>query len=306
VVSIVQAEVLSSSSWSGSFSSNVTAGNTVFLFAFQYTSSGATMGSSAPTFGGSGVSGAVKLLEKQGAGSDNTVYGAIWMLPDLAGGAASCGLTNSGGIVDSYVGLIGIEASGLGASPVLDAASPNPETGTNNSGSPSSGATGDTVSAPDIILGMAVEYGTTLTLPGGAWSGLQTISEFTAAGWQIASGSGSPYTYTASGAGASWVAGVAAVTAGTTNVTGTFGTAMAPMGLAFTGAETVSGHASLAMAPMGLAFSGEETGASVTGMFSMAMAPMRLRFSQRGPAAGGYVPDSDEAREFKRWLLWDL
>jgi len=92
---------------------------------------------------------------------------------------------------------------------------------------------------------------------------------------------------------------------GPTNVTGTFSAAMAPMALAFSGAETISGQARVAMGPMALAFSGTETGANVTGTFSVAMAPMRLRFAQRGPAAG-YVPDGDEAREFKRWLLWDL
>jgi hypothetical protein len=209
-ISVVQSKVLSSSAWSGSFSSNVAAGSTVFLFAYQYTSSGATMGSSAPLFNGSSVAGASKLFDKQGA-STNTVYGAIWMLPNLAGGAASCALTNSGGIVDSNVGLIGIEVSGLGASPSLDSASPNPQTGTNNAGNPSSGATGNIVSSPEIILGLAVEYGVTLTLPGGAWSGLQTASGLTAAGWQVVTSSGSAYTYTATGSSASWAAGVAAV-----------------------------------------------------------------------------------------------
>ena len=211
-ISIVQSKVLSSSAWSGSFTGNVTAGNTVFLFAYQYqTASGSSMSSSAPLFNGSSVSGAVEFVTGQSGTGGNDVYGAIWMLPNLAGGAASCALTNTGGIVDTNVGLIGIEAAGLGTAPVLDTASPNPKTTGGTTVSPSSGASGNIVSSPDLILGLAVEFGVGLTLPGGAWSGLQTTSGFTAAGWQIATSSGSAYTYSGTGTGANWFAGVAAV-----------------------------------------------------------------------------------------------
>jgi hypothetical protein len=211
-ITVVQSKALSSSSWSGSFNGNVTAGSTVFLFAFQYTNSGAAMGSGSPAFGGNATPGASMLLQQQGPGTA-TVYGTIWMLPDLPGGAASCALTSTGGIVDTNVGIIGIEVSGLGASPQLDpGASPNPETGSGTSTALSSGATGDITAAAEIIVALAIPYGTSVTLPGGAWSGLETGSGQCAAGWQVPGSSGGSYTYTATGGSAqSWAAGVAAV-----------------------------------------------------------------------------------------------
>lgn len=88
------------------------------------------------------------------------------------------------------------------------------------------------------------------------------------------------------------------------NVTGTLSLAMAAMAESLTGSETISGTLSEAMAPMRMALTGHETGVNVTGTASLAMAPMRMLFNGRKPT-GQAVPDTDDAREFKRWLIWE-
>jgi hypothetical protein len=198
--------------WSGSFGANVTAGNTVFLLAYQYNNTGATMSSSSPVFGGSPASGASLITSGQPSGSA-VVYGVIWMLPDLAGGAASVGLTNSGGTVDTNVGMAAVEVSGLGASPALDTTATNPAPATGSSGNPASGTTSATAEAPDFIIAFAVEYGTALTAPGAPWlapTGGQPASGCLA-GWQIATSAGGTYSYSATGSGQRWAASVAAI-----------------------------------------------------------------------------------------------
>jgi hypothetical protein len=211
-ISVVQSKAFNAA-WSGSLTSNVTAGNTVFLFAYQYTNSGASMSSSSPLFGGNAVSGATQPIPDFQASGAATVSCTVWMLPNLGGGAASVALTNVGGIVDTNVGLAAAEVSGLGATPALDTASPNPATATGSAGNPASGSTGAIVSSPDIILGIAVEYGTALTAPGGAWSaptGGQAASGCLA-GWQVVTSSGGTYAYSATGSGQRWDCGAVAV-----------------------------------------------------------------------------------------------
>jgi hypothetical protein len=199
--------------WSGSFGSNVTSGSTVFLYGYQYSGTNAAMSSSNPGFNGSSVSGASELISGQNTGGAG-VYAAIWMLPDLAGGAASVSLTPAGGTVDSNVGMVAVEVAGLGASPALDSgATPNPGTASGNSPSISSGSTGNITSAQEIIVGAGVQYAGALTLPGGAWSGLVIpSSDFSAAGWQVVSSSGGSYSYNpATSTTQYWFAGVAAI-----------------------------------------------------------------------------------------------
>jgi hypothetical protein len=216
-ISVVQSKSFNAT-WSGSFGSNVAAGNTVFLYAFQYSNAGTAMGSSNPLFGGSAVGAASKVLEGQAAGSA-TVYGTIWMLPNLAGGAASVALTNSGGTIDSNVGLTAIEVSGLGATPAIDTANaPNPVVATGSGAStPSSGASGAMSQNPELILGLLIEYGTVVTAPGAPWvapTGGQAGAGGTVADWQIATSSGSTYTFGTSTSGQKWVAAVAGIYAG--------------------------------------------------------------------------------------------
>src|SRR5581483_4711143 len=175
-IAVVQSKAFSGAS-SGSFTADITATSAVMLWIFQYTTSGAAMSSSAPTFNGS-ASGftPVKIMEAQSPGT-NAVYGACWMLPDLAGGAASIGITASGGVVDGNVGMVAIEVSGLGAAPQLDAgATPNPEVTALASGTVASGPTGAITASPELILGMAVIFGATFAAPGSPWTSLGTGS----------------------------------------------------------------------------------------------------------------------------------
>ena len=95
------------------------------------------------------------------------------------------------------------------------------------------------------------------------------------------------------------------VTTPATNISASFGLAMAPLAESFTAAERISGHFGLAMAPLAESFTGHETGVNISASFGLAMAPLKLRFAQGGQHRPG-TPDSDEARGFKRWLLWDL
>jgi hypothetical protein len=208
-ISVVQSKNINGA-WSGSFSSNVTAANTVFLFAFQYNGSGA-MSSNSPLFGGSAASGASKLFDVQDSG--HTVYSTVWMLPNLAGGAASVALTNVNGTVDANVGMAAIEVSGLGSAPALDSgASPNPETGSGATGTVDSGATGNITSAPELIVSASIVFGQNPGTPS-PWTTLQP-SGFCTAAWQIVTSSGSPYEFTGNADTAAWCSGIAAVQTG--------------------------------------------------------------------------------------------
>jgi hypothetical protein len=213
-ISVVQSENIPGS-WSGSFGSNVSAGNTVFLFAYSY--GPATASSSSPTFGGSAASGASKVLDGIGPNANSSVYAAIWMLPNLAGGAASIGLTSINGTVDVNVGMAAIEVSGLGASPSLDSgATPNPAVaGSTATGGTlvSSGSTGNITSAPELIVGAAVAFGANPGTPGSPWTEVQP-SGFCTAIWQVVTSSGGNYAFTGLTVNPAWIAGAAAVTPG--------------------------------------------------------------------------------------------
>jgi hypothetical protein len=312
-ISVVQS-IAFSGAWSGSFGSNVAAGNTVYLFGYQYTTGGATMGSSNPEFAGSAVGTATQLISGQGPGV-NAVYGTLWQLPGLAGGAASVALTNSGGTVDGNVGMIAIEVSGLGAAPVLDAgATPNPETGNGTSSSPASGSTGDITTAPELILALAVGFGIGLTLPGGAWSGLLTTSDFCAAGWQVAASSGGSYSYAPSGSSSgSWFAGVAALeaatsagVAGTVQPAATLRTARRSLARAVTGFVPVrtvnTGHG-----PAGTVqpLTARPAPRRVPARAYVRFTPVTTVNAPAPPPKPQHgTPPSDEGRGFKRWLLW--
>lgn len=137
------------------------------------------------------------------------------MLPNVSGGAASVALTASGGgTVDGNVGMEAIEVSGLGSSPSLDTASPNPATASGDTQNTSSGATGNIVSSPEIIVGASIGYAGGYTPPSSPWTNASPgTGGYCQAGWQVVTSSGSAYTYacTQPGGIAQWIAGVAAV-----------------------------------------------------------------------------------------------
>lgn len=298
MVAVVQSATIANAT-SGSFGSNVGAGNTVFLVICCFNTTGNTISSSAPTFGGSPASGAVKLKESQSnsAGTESA-YTATWMLPNLAGGAASVGITVTNGTVNANTGLLLYEVSGLGTNPTLDQSN----SGEATSGTAlSSGASGAITQAPEFVLG-AWEANQGSTAPGAPWTS-QFISGAGVGltGYQIPGSSGSSYTFSGTGnASGLWAATIVTVYAGSSGVTATFSLAMAPLGQSFTGKETISGHFSLPMAPLGQSFTGHETGANITATFSLGMAPLRMSFRQPQPG-GGRLPDDDDRPRLKRW-----
>jgi hypothetical protein len=204
--------------FSGSFSSPVVAGNSIFLLASCYNASGATIISSNPLYNGLTPAGSIMLEGLQSPiNAGDSVYGTIWMLPDVAGGGTTVALTITQGSNVSSTGLVAMEVSGLGNSPALDqSASDN-----GNSVNPTSGTSGVITTAPELILAIAVEFAVAVVPPGSPWINHQAGADYTAFGYQIAASSGSTYTYaTTSTSAAPWSGMLVTVKGAGSNVMG--------------------------------------------------------------------------------------
>lgn len=104
----------------GTFSTGTTAGNSVLIIAGGYNSSSSVMSTSAPTLGGSTPSNAVHIFDAVAAYDSGAGEGqicAMWLLPNVAGGQTSYGLTITNG---TFIELAALEIAGLGANPVVD------------------------------------------------------------------------------------------------------------------------------------------------------------------------------------------
>jgi hypothetical protein len=224
-ISVVQTKTVGSG-YSGSFAGNVTAGNAVVLCVSAFHSTFDTISTSNPVFNGGSVSGSAKLAEVQ-QGSGGVLYTAIWIMPNVAGGAASFGITVSGQTNIAGAGLVAYEVSGLGTAPTLDTSS----TGQNTSGTAmTSGASGAIAAAPELIVGAYACNGGTASdaIPGAPWTSSQVSGTGVGvAGYQVALSSGGTYTYSATQATSNpWSAAVTAIapgsgTAHTTTAAGT-------------------------------------------------------------------------------------
>jgi len=315
----------SGSSISVTLGAGTTAGNCLAVAAGTENSTSRTI--SAVKLGGVADNFAAAKSQAQ-AGTEDTVC-AIWTDQDCAGSQTAVAVTLSGSATTSAAAAE--EWSGILTSGAVDKTN---GTGTTTT-SWSSGASGTLSQASEAVLGAtycATGAALTITGPGSPWTNLTQVGGASGggllAGYQVVSATTS-LTYSGTQNGTSFESNASVIVtleAASTNVTGTLGMAMAPMAMDLTGDETISGSAGLAMAPMALHLTGAETvsgslglamapmkldatgsaASGVTGTLGLAMAAMAMRFSQRAPAAGGYVPDGDEAREFKRWLLWDL
>lgn len=211
-ISVAQAPLVLAGAYSGSFGSNVSAGDTIFLVATGYTTSAVSISTSSPMFNGSTPAGSTKLIEAQSPGI-NSVYSAIWMLPNVAGGASSVSLTitNSQGQGSNAVGLVAYDVAGLGHNPTLDTS--NTATGTTNH--PSSGASGAIGHVPEFILAGLVGYGLVMSDVGAPWTEVQFPDGYNLTGYQIVTSSGGSYTYSQTGSSAAnWVGGIVTVYAG--------------------------------------------------------------------------------------------
>lgn len=204
-ISVIQARAFNANS-SGSFSSNVTAGNSVILIATG-ASNGVSMSSSSPLFNGSAAAGAALVVDENSplpAGS--AVYVAIWLLPDLAGGAASVGLTVANNAYPyPSTGLIGLEVAGLGTSPASD----QTQKTAGATASVTSGTTGTTTTASELVVASLISFGQTFSDVGSPWTELQFGSDFSIAGYQVVSATGA-FTYSQTASGAAGNAGIIA------------------------------------------------------------------------------------------------
>ena len=195
------------------FASAVSISNSVIVWIGDYNTNGGAIGSSAPTYNGSSVTGATKLLEVQNgvSGTSNVMYFAVWLLPNVQSSGTSVAVSTTNGSADTNSHYYIAEVSGLGTSPAADTASPNPKTASSPAGGAiSSGATGNAVGTSGIVLGGMMQDGvnTGWTGPAGWITIAGTPSSYAGASYQIFSSSGSAYTWSATGSSAGqWAAG---------------------------------------------------------------------------------------------------
>jgi len=213
-ITVVQAKTGTGTGKTVTFNSDVTAGNSVVLAGMFFSASNVTISSSAPLFGGSAVTGAVKLADIQSPFlSGQTDYDFLWLLPDLPGGSAVVSITVTNGTAGANTGLVGWEVAGLGASPSLDKKS----TGAAPAGgstAAASGSTGAITSAPEFIAACMGTQNQFTAAPGSPWT-VTAVGDgsFAQAGYQIAASSGGAYNFTGTVTSGMWAAAVAAVAA---------------------------------------------------------------------------------------------
>ena len=214
VTSLNQAVVKAGSAWSVSFGGDVGTSDTLFAVVTGYNNTNVTITSSAPTFNGSAVTGATKILEKLYPFDGNiTDYVAVWMFPPPSGGwAASAGpiaVTVTNSLAIPNVGIIAFDIAGLGTSPTVDQLI----TADGDTTSPSSGTTGAIQFLNEFVLGVMVQDQTMGTQPSG-WTNtlLNPTEDNSLAGYQLPAGSGGTYAYSATvSPSARWAAGVVTV-----------------------------------------------------------------------------------------------
>lgn len=194
------------------FTSNVTAGSTVFFVAQCYGAGNMTCNT--PTLGGSTVSGTTAFFNAGTTNGLNQLTGGnvmfltMWMLPNCAGGSKNVTTSISG--TSGQVGVIVYEVSGLGTSPTVDKIA-------NASGSATamdSTSTAAITSASEFILGAAATFAGSGAGPTSPWTVIGP-STHAFAGYQIASSSGGTYDWaqTASASGSPWDAAVVTIAA---------------------------------------------------------------------------------------------
>jgi hypothetical protein len=197
------------------FDANVTPGNTVAIMAFSFSSSDVVISSNSPTYDSAPAVSPVLAMTGQSPYNGGTVWFATWLIPDVEFAGTGFGLTVVNGSLNSNVGVIGMELPGLGASPVLDDASPNPAIGTGASGTTvASGPTGDLTSPPEIILAQAVGFGGVLAGAGAPWNETTFGDDLIMGAWQAAAAAGGSFNYSQSmGSSVPWAVGAVAITA---------------------------------------------------------------------------------------------
>jgi hypothetical protein len=208
-ISVVQAPSPFGDATSGDFGDDVTEHNTVFLIMNAYALSDVTISTSDPLLGGAAVTGAALLGHQQSAWDGTlTAYTAIWQLPDCPGGADAVALTLTNGEVNTATGLWAFEVAGLGTAPSLDKSA----AANGTSGIASSGASGDIITSPELILGACAQNSPESFGQPGGFTGSNL--EAGIAGYQIAASAGNSYTYDVSNGGDEWAAVIVTIAAG--------------------------------------------------------------------------------------------
>lgn len=155
-----------------SFSSNVTAGNAVYLVVGAYTASSQNISSSNPTLNGNAVTGANAIFNFTSNGINSGfnggfgTYVALWELPNVPGGVNGLNVTLSNGTLTQ---LIAFEVNGL-------ASTPSQQGKNYNSGTNTGSATGSVDSLPTVtgqaslLLGVAQIFQQSAAAAPGPWT----------------------------------------------------------------------------------------------------------------------------------------
>lgn len=215
-------------SYSGSMASAAAAGDTLLYVVTAYTTAGGTISAGSPTYNGSSVTGAAQYEPVQAAGTDS-VFTTFWVLPNVAGGGTSVGVTVSGETVPGdtkTVGLTVYDITGLGSSPTVDRSNSASGTGT----SVTSGASGNIRQLPEFVCGSYVTFGQTIATVGAPWTEpAQLTDQFQSSGYQIITSGTSSYTYAQTdGASSAWAGAIITLYAGGASAAATPGPLVVP------------------------------------------------------------------------------
>jgi hypothetical protein len=198
----------------GNFGNNITEGNSIVLIPALYGNASGPFSTMNPQFGslGNSVPGS-QLAANTGPFVDGAaVYTAVWLLPNVPGGATFVRLDFSYPDPGGPHGTVAYEIAGLGAAPQLDPAG-GVAVATGSSAPVNSGACPAITQSPEIIFGFGHIYSVSLSAPSSAWTAAIGGSDpdfWT--GYQIVNASGGTYDWAQAGTGtASWGAGVTAI-----------------------------------------------------------------------------------------------
>lgn len=217
-VSVVQS-AYNASNTTATFSSNVTAGNTIILVVCSYSpNSNASLN---PLLGGMPVVG-TKLLAQQFSPPGN-IYIAIWMLPDVPGGQSVVSFTFAADY--NSAGNAILEVAGLGKTPFVSSANTD---GQSASQSVTSGATSLVQTIPAIIVAAANGYNDNIISAGSPWTEIRpwtganndavTNPGYSVVAYQIVTSPGQSLAYnTTLQSSGEWAAGIAAVSTSFSN-----------------------------------------------------------------------------------------
>lgn len=273
----------------GLFPNPLTGGNTVYMCGIAF-NGGVGISSSAPTIGGVPASNPFLLKDKNSpTPSSALVYGALWRLPNIAGGGTQMGLTFSSAGGATQQSLPCIEVSGMGSAPAADG-TPNAGQGA-SAGPADSGSTGPVGGTGDTLLACTVGFALTMSSPTAGWSTQALNSSFGYFAWQFPASSGGTYDFQSSYTGTGdWAAAIAAETPGSggANISAHLAAALAAAAPALAGSETVHGALAVQLAPAAAAVHGlvKQT---VDGSLAAAAAPLAFRAGRRHGRRGSML-----------------